>query len=50
LGLALTHKIIEDHGGSIDVRSTPGIGTTFRLVLPLMPDASPEPGHDARFG
>jgi signal transduction histidine kinase len=48
LGLALTHKIIEDHGGSIDVRSTPGVGTTFRLVLPLMPDASPEPGHDAR--
>jgi two-component system sensor histidine kinase AtoS len=50
LGLALTHKIVEDHGGSIDVRSTPATGTTFRLVLAVMPDAPPEPGHDTRFG
>jgi PAS domain S-box-containing protein len=50
LGLALTHRIVEDHGGSIDVRSTPGAGTTFRVLLPLMSDAPPEPGHDARLG
>jgi PAS domain S-box-containing protein len=50
LGLALTQRIVDDHGGSIDVRSTPGVGTTFRLVLPVMPDAPPEPGHDTRFG
>jgi two-component system sensor histidine kinase HydH len=35
LGLALAHKIIENHGGSITFRSTPGVGTTFRVVLPL---------------
>jgi signal transduction histidine kinase len=35
LGLALTHKIIEDHGGSIGFRSTPGIGTVFTVLLPL---------------
>jgi len=50
LGLALAHKIVDDHEGSLDVRSTPGAGTTFRLVLPLMPQATTEPGHDARFG
>jgi len=29
LGLALVHKIIEDHGGSITFRSSAGVGTTF---------------------
>jgi two-component system sensor histidine kinase AtoS len=38
LGLALTHKIIEDHGGTIDFRSGPRAGTTFRIVLPLVPE------------
>ena len=37
LGLAVAHKIIEDHGGTISFRSTPGVGTTFRVVLPLTP-------------
>ncbi len=50
LGLALTQKIVEDHGGSIDVRSTPGAGTVFRIVLPLMPDVPVDPGHDDRLG
>ncbi|MBI4594110.1 MAG: PAS domain-containing sensor histidine kinase, partial [Candidatus Rokubacteria bacterium] len=44
LGLAITHKIVEDHGGSIDFRSVPGVGTTFRVVLPLVA----EPGGDLR--
>jgi two-component system sensor histidine kinase AtoS len=35
LGLALTHKIVDDHGGTIDFRSVPGRGTTFRIVLPV---------------
>ena len=48
LGLALTHKIVEEHGGSIDVRSTRGAGATFRIVLPLMPEAATESGHDDR--
>jgi signal transduction histidine kinase len=34
LGLALAHKIVEDHGGSITFRSAPGVGTTFRILLP----------------
>ena len=44
LGLALTHKIVEDHGGSIDFRSVPGAGTTFRLDIPLFPDPPAEAG------
>ena len=35
LGLYISHKIIERHGGHIDVQSTPGDGSTFSIVLPL---------------
>ena len=34
LGLALVHRIVQEHGGEIDVRSTPGFGTTFTIMLP----------------
>jgi two-component system sensor histidine kinase PilS (NtrC family) len=34
LGLALVHRIVQEHGGEIDVRSTPGLGTTFTITLP----------------
>ncbi|MEK7443534.1 MAG: ATP-binding protein, partial [candidate division NC10 bacterium] len=40
LGLALTHKIVEDHGGVISFRSAPGRGTTFRILLPLAGERS----------
>lgn len=33
LGLPLTKKIIEEHGGKIDVESGPGRGTTFTVTL-----------------
>jgi two-component system sensor histidine kinase PilS (NtrC family) len=35
LGLALVHRIVQEHGGEIDVRSSPGLGTTFTLTLPV---------------
>ena len=35
LGLSLAHRIIENHGGVITVKSAPGEGTTFRVTLPL---------------
>jgi PAS domain S-box-containing protein len=40
LGLALTKRIVEGHGGRVAVRSTPGQGSTFSAVLPraISPD------------
>jgi len=35
LGMAITHRIIEDHKGNIDVQSEEGLGTTFTVHLPL---------------
>jgi len=35
VGLALTHKIIADHHGTIEVTSHPGEGTTFEIELPV---------------
>jgi len=35
LGLALAHEIIQAHGGEIRVRSAPGVGTTFLILLPV---------------
>ena len=35
LGMAIAHRIIEDHNGAIEVSSRVGEGTTFRLTLPV---------------
>jgi two-component system, OmpR family, sensor histidine kinase BaeS len=35
LGLALARAIAEGHGGTLTVASTPGVGTTFTISLPL---------------
>ena len=34
LGLAVCHRVIEQHGGLIEAQSVPGQGATFRLRLP----------------
>jgi len=34
LGLAITKKVVEAHGGTIDVTSAPGAGTEFTVVFP----------------
>jgi CheY-like chemotaxis protein len=38
LGLSVVHGIIKKHGGSIDVSSTPGKGTTFDVYFPSLGD------------
>ena len=35
LGLSMSRRIIIEHGGSIDVSSSPGEGATFRIRLPI---------------
>ena len=37
LGLPITKHLVELHGGSIDVESQPGQGSSFRLTFPLVP-------------
>jgi signal transduction histidine kinase len=44
LGLAIVQGIVEAHGGSVEVRSTPGEGSTFSLTLPLAPASGVEKG------
>ena len=39
LGLSIVYKIVEQHGGSISVDSSVGVGTRFTVVLPLQPPA-----------
>ena len=45
LGLAIAYRIVQDHEGTIQVSSTPGIGTAVVIQLPAVPAA-----HDAMVG
>jgi two-component system, NtrC family, sensor histidine kinase PilS len=42
LGAAIVYRLVEEHGGHIDLESQPGRGTTIRIVVPQVRDGSPE--------
>lgn len=42
MGLAVVHGIIKSHGGGIDVKSSPGEGSTFNVYFPAICDAPVE--------
>jgi signal transduction histidine kinase len=34
IGLSMVYRIVQMHDGEVEVQSTPGRGTTFRVLLP----------------
>jgi signal transduction histidine kinase len=44
LGLSVSYGIVQAHGGTLTCESTPGLGTTFRIALPVVHSpSSPSP-------
>ncbi|MFO7557745.1 MAG: PAS domain S-box protein [Desulfobacterales bacterium] len=46
LGLLMTKKIVQEHGGKIELETEPGEGTTFRIILPR--DRLPGPAENTK--
>ena len=40
MGLAVVHGIVTDHAGAISVSTSPGKGSSFRVLLPRLPESA----------
>ena len=53
LGLLLSHKIVQEHGGEIRVQSSPQQGASFQVILPKRlhrSETGPHPRRPKRMG
>ena len=46
LGLSISYQVVKDNGGTLEVESAPGSGTTFTLSFPAAPDSAAEAKQD----
>ena len=46
LGLSIVYQIIREHGGTINVRSREGQGTTITIELPIGNSVEPKPENE----
>lgn len=50
LGLAITRRLVELHGGHLDLESQPGLGSCFYFTLPIVPAYVTEEARDRSSG
>ena len=48
LGLSIIYAIVRNHDGEIAVESEQGVGTTFKVLLPVVEESYPQMNADER--